>query len=187
MDACDFAFAAEFVILRSGDFKVSDQSGLVSIFSYAQRAARGVQRLLFRREFLLQQFLRGEIVFDLLERAQNILTIVGDGFFVSSLCATQVGSQASAFKNWDVNRGTDCPDAAGSVEQGAGADASEAGEAVDANGWKERGFGDADARIRGGHATFRCGDVRPAFKEFGWNARWNLGRIQSRVALRQHE
>ena len=85
--------------LRGDDVEVTGDSADVAIVGDVQRAARIFDRRALRGERLRERAQIADAVFDLLERGEHRLAVVGHRLIIGGAGRGQIGAVASALEN----------------------------------------------------------------------------------------
>lgn len=162
--------------LGNGDLEVGNAAEPVAVVGDFEGALGGLHRGGLGLQLRLEQPLRGNLVFDLLEGGQDGLAIAGQGLIINCPGQCQPGAIPPAREDGQLHRRADGPEPAGPIEPGRGGNGLETSQAVEAEMGIEGTQGNADLSVSGGHALLGGGDIGPAFEQFAGQGRQHGGR-----------
>ena len=110
-------FTGEQCGLRSDDVEVTGDPTDIAIVGDRQRAARIFDGRALRGESLGERAQIADAIFDLPERREHRLAVVGYGLVIASARSGQIGAVSSALEQGLQGVGTEGPEEAGGVEQ----------------------------------------------------------------------
>src|SRR6267143_3866165 len=116
--------------------------------------------------FLFENTKCRQVVFDLLKTSQDCFAVVGDGLVVGSDGLIRVGPATTRVKDGRNRRRANRPEDARARQQRGDYTAFETARSAQTDVRIISRLGYADLRVGGGHASFRCRNVGPAFEEF---------------------
>ncbi|AAQ60405.1 hypothetical protein CV_2735 [Chromobacterium violaceum ATCC 12472] len=174
-------------ILRRQHVQVGDGSSLVLVHRDGFRPFGRRQRRRLHAGLLLQQALRGQIVFDALQRRQHGLAVAGHAGVVVGDRLLGLGAAQAGVEQRQRQRRADRPDAVGQRHPVGEGGAAVAAAGAQRQRGEEGGFGDADLGIGDRHIPFRRGHVRPALQQRRGDAGRNLRQVRRLGGRRQRE
>src|SRR5579862_3095269 len=152
-------------LFRVDDIQIADQARLIAVLGNAFLIARTGNRT--RGVLLLEseKVQRRKLIFHLLIRSQDRLLILRNGTAVTRTCLVEVGTQASARKDWCGGGSGKRGDGVLPVHNRRRIRALEPCKCGNGKLRKISSLGDPDLRAGGGHRSFGSDDVRPPFQQ----------------------
>src|SRR6267378_6220423 len=159
-------FVSEGCTLCCRHFQITRYTASIASEGQLQVFSRSEDGTLLCVRFLLENTKCRQVVFDLLKTSQDCFAVVGDGLVVGSDGLIRVGPATTRVKDGRNRRRANRPEDARARQQRGDYTAFETARSAQTDVRIVSRLGYADLRVGGGHASFRCRNVGPAFEEF---------------------